>query len=50
MLPRYIIEVIPDQAPGTSAGTPKFLYRVTAMGLGPRVETQAVLQMVFRKE
>lgn len=49
-LPRYIIEAIPDQAPGTSASTPKVLYRVTAMGFGPRVETQAVLQMVFRKE
>ena len=50
LLPRYIIEVLPDQAPGTSASTPKFLYRVTAMGFGPRKETQAVLQMVFRKE
>jgi type IV pilus assembly protein PilX len=49
-LPRYIIEAIPDQAPGSSAATPKILYRVTAMGFGPRVETQAVLQMVFRKE
>jgi type IV pilus assembly protein PilX len=48
--PRYIIEVIPDQAPGTSTATPKVLYRVTAMGFGPRIETQAVLQMVFRKE
>ncbi len=50
MLPRYIIEVIPDNTPGSSATTPKKLFRVTAMGFGPRKETQAVLQMIFRKE
>ncbi len=50
MPPRYIIEVIPDNTPGSSASTPKKLFRVTAMGFGPRKETQAVLQMIFRKE
>jgi len=49
-LPRYIIEDIPDQPPGTSASNRKVLYRVTAVGFGPRKETQAVLQMFFRKE
>ena len=49
-LPRYIIEAIPDQSPGYSARTPRLLHRVTAMGFGPHEDTQAVLQMVFRKE
>ena len=52
MLPRYIIEAIPDQTPGqrVTGGDKKILYRVTAMGFGPRKETQAVVQMIFRKE
>lgn len=50
MPPRYIIEVIPDNTPGSSASAQKTLFRVTAMGFGPRKETQAVLQMIFRKE
>lgn len=43
--PRYIIELLPD-----TSGTPgsSFVYRVTAMGFGPRKEIQAVLQMVYR--
>jgi Tfp pilus assembly protein PilX len=28
----------------------KIIYRVTAMGFGPREGTQVVLQTVFRKE
>ena len=50
--PRYIIELIDDQAQGNNAAggqVPK-MYRVTAMGFGPRVDVQVVLQMVFRKE
>lgn len=50
MLPRYIIEAIDDKTPGSSSTTPKVLYRVTAMGFGPRKETQAVVQVIFRKE
>ena len=46
--PRYIIELLPD--PASSSTQPRVLYRVTAMGFGPRKETQAVIQMVFRKE
>ena len=51
-LPRYIIETLPDQTPGqqASGGNKKVLYRVTAMGFGPRIDTQAVVQMIFRKE
>lgn len=50
MRPRYIIEALPDLNPGGSASVQKVLYRVTAMGFGPRKETQAVVQMYFRKE
>jgi type IV pilus assembly protein PilX len=45
--PRYIVEVIPDPTP--SATLNDVLYRITAMGFGPRKETQVVLQIVFRK-
>lgn len=45
--PRYIVEVIPDPTP--SATLNDVLYRITAMGFGPRKETQVVLQVVFRK-
>jgi len=48
MAPRYIIEVIPDASP--SARLTDVLYRITAMGFGPRKETQVVLQVVFRKD
>ena len=51
-VPRYIIEAIKDPgdtnglmiAPGQS----KYVYRVTAMGFGPRSDIQAVVQMVYR--
>lgn len=51
-LPRYIVETLPDQTPGqqASGSNKKVLYRVTAMGFGPRIDTQAVVQMIFRKE
>jgi len=47
--PRYIVEPIPD--PGyrnRSDPEPAFVYRVTAMGFGPKKEIQAVLQMIYR--
>ena len=50
ILPRYIIEIIPDTTPGLNPSTKPTLYRVTAMGFGPRKSTQAVVQMIFRKE
>ncbi len=51
--PRYIIEILED--PNTFGDTSikadkKYIYRVTAMGFGPRDDIQAVLQMLFRKE
>lgn len=51
-LPRYIIELIDDKTPGNSAvGTsvPK-MYRITAIGFGPREDIQVVMQIAFRKE
>ena len=52
--PRYIIEPIPDQFGAGSASRDlgssdtKFVYRVTAMGFGPRADIQAVVQMLYR--
>jgi type IV pilus assembly protein PilX len=48
-LPRYIIEPIRD--PGDrdlTSTTPAYVYRVTAMGFGPRADIQAVVQMIYR--
>ena len=44
--PRYVIEVLPD--PFGDASNPTVIYRVTAMGFGPRTDIQAVLQMIYR--
>jgi type IV pilus assembly protein PilX len=48
--PRYIIEAIDDPTPGIDLRSPRYIYRITAVGFGPRVETQVMLQMFFRKE
>ncbi len=50
--PRYIIEALPDTASHGDASigaAAKYVYRVTAMGFGPRDDIQAVMQMLFRK-
>ena len=44
--PRYIFELVPD--PIGDKADPSYLYRVTAMGFGPRADIQAVLQMLYR--
>ena len=50
--PRYVIEAIKD--PGDTnafmckGDECKYVYRVTAMGFGPRSDIQAVLQMTYR--
>jgi len=44
--PRYVIEPILD--PSSDPANPTYLYRVTAMGFGPRTDIQAVLQMTYR--
>jgi type IV pilus assembly protein PilX len=47
--PRYVIELIRDPADrDLSRQQPNYLYRVTAMGFGPRADIQAVVQMVYR--
>lgn len=51
--PRYVIEAIADKAEGSNAAlgaSQKYVYRVTAMGFGPREDIQTVSQMLFRKE
>jgi len=45
-VPRYIIELVPD--PVGDKANPSFVYRVTAMGFGPRADIQSVLQMIYR--
>jgi type IV pilus assembly protein PilX len=47
--PRYVIEPIRDPNDRDLASTePKYVYRVTAMGFGPRADIQAVIQMIYR--
>lgn len=52
--PRYTVEPILDQfGPGSASrdlgnSNPKYVYRVTAMGFGPRPEVRAVVQMIYR--
>jgi len=49
---RYLIEWDIDKTPGLSAksdnGDPPTLYRITAMGFGPRIDTRAVIQVEYR--
>lgn len=42
-LPRYVIELVEDPL-----SKKNYVYRVTAMGFGPRADIQAVLQMIYR--
>ncbi len=49
--PRYVIEPIRDyqgQRDKSQPANAKYLYRVTAMGFGPREDIQAVAQMILR--
>lgn len=50
--PRYIVELIDDATPGGSAAGGKVakMYRITAIGFGPRSDIQVVMQIAFRKE
>lgn len=45
--PRYVIELTPD--PESDPSEPSYLYRITAMGFGPRDDIQSVLQTLYRK-
>lgn len=45
--PVYLIELIRDYSAADSSSM-QMMYRVTAMGFGPRPEIQAVLQMIYK--
>ena len=48
--PRYVIEPLEDRVANRDLSSPTvtIMYRITAMGFGPRAHIQAVLQEVFR--
>lgn len=47
--PRYVIEPIEDPANRDISGsTTSYIYRVTAMGFGPRDDIQGVVQIIYR--
>ncbi|CAN7664628.1 PilX N-terminal domain-containing pilus assembly protein [Variovorax paradoxus] len=47
--PRYVIEPIEDPANRDLSGsTTSYIYRVTAMGFGPRADIQGVAQIIYR--
>jgi len=48
--PRYVIEAIKDPAEVQTKGIveSRYVFRVTAMGFGPRQDIQAVMQMIYR--
>jgi type IV pilus assembly protein PilX len=46
--PRYVIEPIPDPGERDLSSTSKYVFRVTAMGFGPRKDIQAVTQIIYR--
>lgn len=47
--PRYVIELMVDHKVSQLTGKPAYFYRITAIGYGARVDTQVVLQSVYRK-
>ena len=48
--PRYIVELIDDRCVGCDATKPSKMYRITAIGFGPRTDIQVVMQIALRKE
>lgn len=46
--PRYVVEPIPDPGNRDLSAPSSYLYRVTAMGFGPRDDIQAVTQIIYR--
>ena len=48
--PRYVIEAVKDPAEVQTKGLieSRYVFRVTAMGFGPRQDIQAVMQMIYR--
>ena len=49
--PRYVIEPVEDPTgrQGINNSGKDYIYRVTAMGFGPRKDIQAVIQMIYKK-
>jgi type IV pilus assembly protein PilX len=47
--PRYVVEALQDPI-GRDRSSPviQYVYRVTAMGFGPRADIQSVVQMIYR--
>lgn len=48
-VPRYLIELIPDNAIGQRSDQMRYVYRITAIGFGAHQKTQVVLQALYRK-
>jgi type IV pilus assembly protein PilX len=48
--PSYIIETVPDTRPGLQVGGQALMYRITAVGFGPREDVQVMLQTAFKKD
>jgi type IV pilus assembly protein PilX len=48
--PKYMIDILPDTSPGEDASKPKYLYRVTALGVGPTSSTAVLLQETVRPQ
>jgi type IV pilus assembly protein PilX len=46
--PRYVIEPIPDPGNRDLSSTGTYVFRVTAMGFGPRKDIHAVTQIIYR--
>ncbi|WP_332107444.1 pilus assembly PilX family protein [Variovorax sp. PBL-H6] len=46
--PRYVIEPIPDPDNRNLSLSNAYIYRITAMGFGPRQDIQAVTQIIYR--
>lgn len=46
--PRYIIEPVTVRTGDASSPESEVVYRVTAMGFGPRTDIQAIVQMLYR--
>ena len=47
-LPRYVIEAVTDYGASSASEASNKVYRITAIGFGPREHTQVVLQTVYR--
>ncbi|MGF6525519.1 pilus assembly PilX family protein [Variovorax sp. PvP013] len=51
MAPRYVVEAVDDrELLGDLSGPAPKVYRITAMGFGPRRDIQAVVQALYRRK